>query len=130
MGRKRPFGASADQPAARAVVVAIGEVGQGRAAERHARRKVADAQAVVADPAAAGLAVEKQSIDGIAEAGGHSRDPAIIVGDRNGPNARNDDAIAGVAADPVGVPFAADDEIADLVIAADLAAGQECAVAV
>ena len=89
MGRERPFGAGADQPAASAVVVAIGEVGQGRAAERHARRKVVDAQAAVADPAAAGLAVEQQSIDGIAEAGGHSRDPAIIVGDRNGPNARN-----------------------------------------
>jgi hypothetical protein len=33
-----------------------------------------------------------------------------------------------VAAGPVGVPFAADDEAADLVIAADLPAGQESAV--
>ena len=57
MGRERPFGASADQPAASAIV-AIGEVGQGSAAQRHARSKVGDAQAVVADPAAAGLAVD------------------------------------------------------------------------
>jgi len=74
MGRKHPFGARADQPAASGVV-AVSEVGQGRAAERHVRRKVGDAQAVAADPAAAGLAVEQQLIDGIAKARSHGRDP-------------------------------------------------------
>ena len=125
MRRERPFKASADQPAASDVVVAIAEAGQGRAAEIHAGRKVRDAQAVVADPAAAGLAVEQQFIEGIAEAGGQGRDPAIVVGDRNGANVWNDHPIAGVGAGPVGVPFATDDEVADLVIGADLPAGQE-----
>jgi len=130
MRREGPFKASAEQPAASGGVVAIGEAGQGRAAERHAGRKVADAQAVVADPAAAGLAVEQQLIEGIAEAGGQRRDPAIVVGDRNGPNVWNDHPIAGVGAGPVGVPFATDDEVADLVIGADLPAGQEGGVVV
>ena len=128
MRRKRPFGASADQPAAGGVA-AVGEVGEGPAGDRRARRQVGDGQVVVVDPAAAGLAVHQPLIDGIAEAGRHCRDQATVVADLNGSNARNENPKAVVAAGPVKVPFAADDEVADLVIAADLPAAQECAVA-
>src|SRR5262249_38666355 len=121
--------ASADQPAPGAVV-AIGEIGQGSAAQRHACRQVGDAQAVVAHPAAADLAVEQQLIDGIAEAGSHGRDPAIVVVDQNGPNARNDDPCAVMIAGPVEAPSAANDEVANLVIAADLTAADEYATAI
>jgi hypothetical protein len=53
----------------------------------------------------------------------------IIAGDRDIPNAWNEDTSAVVVVtSPVEVPFAADDEVADLVIAADLAAADESAV--
>ena len=111
MRRERPFGASADQPAA-GVVAAVGEVGEGPAGDRYARREVGDGQVVVADPAAASLAVHQPLIDGIAEAGRHCRDPATVVADLNGSNARNENPRAVVAAGPAKVPFAADDEVA------------------
>src|SRR6516162_9997357 len=127
MRHERAFGASSDQPAA-AAVVAVGEVGEGPAADRHPRREVGDGQVVVADPAAAGLAVYQPLIDGIAEAGRHGRDIAIVAADLHGSNVRNENPRAVVAAGPVKVPFAADDELADLVIAADLPAADERAV--
>src|SRR6516162_3930699 len=127
MRHERAFGASSDQPAA-AAVVAVGEVGEGPAADRHPRREVGDGQVVVADPAAAGLAVHQPLIDGIAEAGRHCRDIATVAGDLNDSNARNENSRAVVAAGPVKVPFAADDEVADLVVAADLSAADEYAV--
>ena len=68
-------------------------------------------------------------IGGKAEAGSHRRDPVIVVGDHNGSNGRNGDPCAAVVVGgPVKVPFAADDEAADLVICADLPAADEYAV--
>jgi hypothetical protein len=125
--RERIFEASAYQPTAGAVA-AVGET-ERTAGERHACRGVGDGEVVVADPAAADLAVEQPVVDRPAEAGSQCRDPAIVVGDHNVPNARNEDTSAiVVVGDPVEVPFAADDELADLVIAADLPAADECAV--
>ena len=127
---ERIFEASAHQPAA-GVVAAVGEGGECTAGERHARREVGDGQVVVAEPAAAGLAVQQPVIDGPAEAGSHCRDPAIVVVDHDG-SGRNDntDVVVVIVACPVEVPFSADDELADLVIAADLSAADESAVVV
>ena len=75
--RERPFVPSAEQPAD--VVAAIG--GEVTAGERHTCRDVGDGPVVIADPAAAGLAVEQPVIDGIAEAGSNCRDPVIDAGD-------------------------------------------------
>jgi len=125
--REGVFEARAEQPAA-GIVAAVGECAEAAAGERHARVEVGDCQAVVADPATAGLAVEQPVIDGDAEAGSQCRDPAIVVGDHNG-SGRSDDPVAVVVvAGPVEVPLAADDEVVDLVIDADLSAADECAV--
>jgi hypothetical protein len=125
--RERIFEASAHQPAAGAVVAA--REAKGTAVERHARRGVGDGEVVAADPAAASLAVEQPVINGPAEAGSYRCDPAIVVGDDNVPNARNKDSIVVIVVGrPVEVPFAADDELADLIIAADLPAADEYAV--
>ena len=68
-------------------------------------------------------------INGPAEAGSHRRDPSIVGGNRDVPHARNEDASAIVViGGPVEVPLAADDELADLVIAADLPAANKYAV--
>ena len=68
-------------------------------------------------------------INGPAEAGSYRRDPAIVVGDDNVPDARNKDPIVViVVGGPIEVPFAADDELADLVIAANLPTADEYAV--
>src|SRR6516225_4314855 len=125
--RERIFDANACQPAV-GVVAAVGEGGEGTAGERHARRKVGDGQVVVADPACATLTVHQPAIDGEAEAGSHCRDPAIVAGDRSESNARNGDRdVVVIVGAPVAVPFAADDELADLVIDADLPAADEYA---
>ena len=55
--RERIFEARAYQPAP-GVVAAVREVGEGTARERHARGDVGNGQVVVADPAAASLAVQ------------------------------------------------------------------------
>jgi hypothetical protein len=73
-------------------------------------------------------------IDGPAKTGSHCRDPAVVVvGDDNGSARSNDSDVVVVIiifAAPVAVPFATDDELADLVIAADLATADEYAVIV
>src|SRR5262249_42955707 len=70
---------------------------------------------------------DQKVIDGPAEAGSNRCDPAsVAVGDHN--VARNGGPAVDVAG-PVEVPFAADDELADLIIAADLTAADEYAVA-
>src|SRR6185312_16245550 len=127
IGRERIFEASAHQPATGAVV-AVAEA-KVTAAERYACREIADGEVVAADPTAADLAVEQQVINGPAEASSHCRNPAIVIGDHNIPNARNNDPCAVVViGGPVEVPFAADDKLADLVIAADLPTADEYAV--
>src|SRR5437879_5713503 len=69
----RPFDAAAEQPAA--------DTAAAGGAERGARRHVRDREAVaVANPAAAGLAVEQPVVGGPAEPGGHCRDPVGAVG--------------------------------------------------
>src|SRR6201999_2039787 len=54
-------------------------------------------------------------------------DPAIVVGADNVPNARNKDSRVVVGGGQVEIKFAADDEVAALVIGADLPAADEYA---
>src|SRR5262249_17558090 len=62
---------------------------------------------------------------------GYGRDPGTAGARYNRPNARDDeaDAVIVIARNPVDVPFDAEDEVADLVIEADLASPNEPAVA-
>src|SRR6516162_9796514 len=120
---EHPFDASAHQPAAIVVAAAV-EVAAG---DGHPRSEIGDGHVVVADPAGADLAVEQQVIEGcIAKAGSQCRDNVIVAGDDKTTACRSGDrGTTAAVGSPVEVPFAADDEPADLVIKAELPAADE-----
>src|SRR5262249_26553319 len=110
IGRERPLDARANQPTAVGVVVENADRGAGRCA--------GDGHAAVADPPAAGFAVNEPAVVGHPEPPSHGRNPAVVGTDLDRPNARDTNAAVClvVVSNPIDVPFHAQHDIAELVI--------------
>src|SRR5262249_42834344 len=122
IGCQRPFDARTRHPSAAGAVVEAGD--------RNARHR--DGEVVVADPAAAGLAIKQPSVVRDAEPCRQGCDPPGVGSHQDRSKSGADNPIARTAGvrNPVDVPFNTDNETAELIVESDLASSDECAFVV